>query len=120
MAVLKDVSMLDTKTAVAKHLLSLHFFPGLIHFYSLLFPSFLFTLSHPDFFGWLLSFLIFLIFQMAGFFFILYFFEIEDSFPRRNTSKHRSSTLTLMVSVLSLQRGVQQNERLCGQCDEVL
>lgn len=60
--------MLDIKTAVATHLLSLHFFPGLIHFCSLLFPSFLFTLSHPDFFGWLLSFLIFLVFQMAGFF----------------------------------------------------
>ena len=122
MAVLKDVSMLDIKTAVATHLLSLHFFPGLIHFCSLLFPSFLFTLSHPDFFGWLLSFLIFLVFQMAGFFsfFHCLLFGIEDRFPRRNTSKHRSSTLTLMVSVLSLQRGVQQNERLCDQCDEVL
>ena len=99
------------------------FFPGLIHFCSLLFPSFLFILSHPDFFGWLLSFLVFPFFKLAVFFFslslLLYFFGIKDRFPRRNASKHRSSTLTLIVSV-SLQRGVQQNERLCGQCDEVL
>ena len=54
------------------------FFPGLIHFCSLLFPSFLFILSHPDFFGWLLSFLIFPVFSNGWFFLFLSFFTFLE------------------------------------------
>ena len=104
--------------------LGIAFFPGLIHFCSLLFPfALLFSiLSHPDFF-----LLDFVSFKFSFFFFYLFVFLSFFIFcisllPRRKKIHHNIAArlLTMIVFFLSLQRWGQQNEKLYGWRDEVL